>query len=49
MLWILLIVLLFLSVGGYPGWGYHSYGYVPSGLGLVLLIVLLVVLFRGRI
>ena len=46
---ILLIILLLLSVGAFPAWPYsRSWGYYPSGgLGLVLLIVLVVVLFNG--
>lgn len=44
---IVLIVLLVLALGGAPTWGYHSYGWYPSGgLGLVVLILLLVLLFR---
>jgi hypothetical protein len=45
---ILLILLLLLVFGGLPQWGYHQYGYAPSGLGFVLLIVVLLVLFSGR-
>lgn len=42
---ILLIVLLMIVVGGLPRWGYHNYGYGPSGgVGLVLLIVLILLL-----
>jgi hypothetical protein len=46
---ILLIILLLLSVGAFPTWPYsRGWGYYPSGgLGLVLLIVLIVVLFNG--
>lgn len=41
MLLILLIVLI-LCLGGLPTWGYHPYGYYPSGfLGFVLLILLI--------
>lgn len=49
MLWTILLVLLVLMlIGGAPGWGYHHYGWYPSGgLGLVLVIVLIVVLLRG--
>lgn len=41
MIQVLLIVLLVLFVvGGLPNWGWHHYGYFPSGLlGLILLIV----------
>lgn len=50
MLYTLLIVILILALlGGLPTWGYHEYGYYPSGgIGLVLLIVILLVLF-GRL
>lgn len=43
---VLILVLLF-CFGGLPHWGYHQYGYYPSGLGVVLLILLVLVLF-GR-
>ncbi len=45
---ILLIIVILLIFGGLPqlSGGFHGAGYYPSGVGLVLLIVLLVVLFR---
>lgn len=48
---ILIIVLLVLSVAGLPTWGYgHSYGYYPSGVfGLLLIILLLFLLLGYRI
>ena len=46
---LLLIVLILLLFGGLPRWGYHSYGYAPSSLGAVLLIILLVLLLTGRL
>jgi Protein of unknown function (DUF3309) len=46
---ILLVIVLVLCLGGLPTWGYHAYGYVPSGLGAVLLIVLVVLLLTGRL
>ena len=46
---LLLIVLIALLFGGLPRWGYHSYGYAPSGLGTVLLIILIVLLLTGRL
>jgi len=46
---LLLIVLILLLVGGLPNFGYHSYGYRPSGLVGVLVIVLLVLLLTGRL
>jgi uncharacterized membrane protein len=43
---ILLIVLIVLLFGGLPNWGYHSYGYGPSGIvGTILIIVLILFLF----
>jgi hypothetical protein len=47
---ILLIVLVLLLVGALPTWSHTSnWGYLPSGgLGLVLL-VLLVLVFTGRL
>jgi hypothetical protein len=47
---ILLIILILLVVGALPTWPYSSgWGYYPSGgLGLVLLIMLILLLF-GRI
>jgi hypothetical protein len=47
---ILLIVLVLLLVGALPAWPYSGgWGYYPSGgLGLVL-IVLLVLVFTGRL
>ncbi len=46
---ILLILLLLVVLGGLPNLGYHSYGYGPSGIGGVLLVVVLVLLLTGRL
>jgi hypothetical protein len=48
MRFILFLILLLLLIGALPTWPYSAgWGYYPSGgLGLILLIVLLVVLFR---
>ncbi|HSX80559.1 MAG TPA: DUF3309 family protein [Candidatus Saccharimonadia bacterium] len=46
---LLLIIVLVLVFGGLPRWGYHSYGYGPSGLAGVVLLVLVVMLFTGRL
>ena len=44
---ILLLILILLVIGALPAWPYSTgWGYYPSGLGLVVLIVLLIVLFR---
>jgi hypothetical protein len=45
---VLILVILFL-VGGLPRWGYHSYGYTPSGIAGVLVIVCVVLLLTGRL
>jgi len=47
---VLMIILVLLLVGALPNWPYSSgWGYYPaSGLGLVLLITLVVLLFSGR-
>jgi len=46
---VLLIILIILLLGGLPTWGYHSYGYGPSGLVGVLVIVLIILLLTGRL
>lgn len=47
---LLLIILVLLLVGALPNWGYsRGWGYYPSsGLGLILLILLILVL-TGRV
>ena len=45
---LLIIVFLFL-VGGLPNWGYHSYGYAPSGASGLILIILVILLETGRL
>ena len=46
---IVLVVLLLLVIAGLPNWGHHSRGYGPSGIGGVVLLVLLILLLTGRI
>jgi hypothetical protein len=47
MRFILLLILLLLIIGALPTWPYSTgWGYYPSGLGLILLVVLLVMLLR---
>jgi hypothetical protein len=46
---ILLIVLILFLFGGLPRWGYHSYGYAPSGLAGVVLLVVFIMLLTGRL
>ena len=46
---LLLIVLLLLLFGGLPRWGYHSYGYGPSGIVGTILIVVLILFLMGYV
>jgi uncharacterized protein DUF3309 len=46
---LLLIILIVLLMGGLPRWGYHSYGWGPSGIAGVVLLVVLVLLGNGRL
>lgn len=48
MRFLILIILLLLIIGALPAWPYSSgWGYYPSGLGLIVLIVLAIVLLRA--
>lgn len=47
---VLLILLILILVGAVPNWGYsRGWGYGPSGLVGVLLIVVIVLLLTGRL
>jgi hypothetical protein len=47
---ILLIVLVLLLVGALPTWNHsRSWGYAPSGITGLLVVVLLILLLTGRI
>ncbi|MGE0660985.1 MAG: DUF3309 family protein [Reyranellaceae bacterium] len=47
---ILLIVLILLLLGALPAWPYsRSWGYGPSGVTLVIVIILVVLLLTGRV
>ena len=46
---LLLIVLVLFLVGGLPNWGYHSYGFKPSGIAGVVLLAVVVLLLTGRL
>jgi hypothetical protein len=47
MRFIFLLILLLLVLGALPTWPYSAgWGYYPSGLGLILLIILLIILLR---
>jgi Protein of unknown function (DUF3309) len=46
---ILLIVVILLLIGAIPSWPYsRGWGYAPSGIVGVVLIIVLVLLFTGR-
>jgi len=46
---VLLILLILLLVGGLPTWGYHSYGYAPTGAVGTILVVVVILLLLGRL
>ena len=46
---ILLIVLVLFLVGGLPNWGYHRFGFAPSGIVGVVLLIVVVLLLTGRL
>ncbi len=46
---ILFILLIVVLLGGLPAWGYHSYGWGPSGLVGIVLVVLVVLVLLGRL
>lgn len=51
LLWLLVVIILVFALVGAPGVGpwHHSYGWAPSGLGTILVIVLVILLLTGRI
>jgi hypothetical protein len=47
---ILLIVLILILIGALPTWGHsRSWGYAPSGIAGLLVVILLIMLVTGRI
>ena len=46
---ILLIVLVLLLVGGLPNWGFHKFGFAPSGLAGAVLLIVVILLLTGRL
>ena len=46
---LLLIVVVVLLFGAWPSWGWHTYGFAPSGILGIALIVLLILLLTGRL
>jgi Protein of unknown function (DUF3309) len=45
---VLLVVLILLLVGGWPSLGFHQYGYYPSGVLAIILIIVVVMFLMGR-
>jgi Protein of unknown function (DUF3309) len=45
---VLVILLWFGGIGTWPSFGYHPYGYGPSGLLLVLMVIILIVFLLRR-
>ena len=46
---LLLIVVLLIVLGGLPQVSGHGFGYGPSGIGGVILVILLIMLLTGRL
>lgn len=46
---VLIVLLILIVLGALPAVSNHQYGYGPSGLGFILLIVLLFLVFGGRL
>jgi len=47
---ILLVILILILLGALPAWPHsRSWGYGPSGITLVLLVIVIVLLSSGRI
>lgn len=47
---VLIIVLLLMLIGAIPRWGYSTgWGYGPSGIVSLLLIVVIVLVLTGRV
>jgi uncharacterized protein DUF3309 len=46
---LLLIIVLLVVLGGLPQVSGHSLGYGPSGVGGVVLLILLILLLTGRL
>lgn len=47
---IILLILVLAVIGALPTWGHsRSWGYFPSGIGGILIVILLILLFTGRV
>ncbi len=47
---VLIIILILILVGALPSWGYsRNWGYAPSGLLGVALIIVIILMLTGRV
>jgi uncharacterized protein DUF3309 len=47
---ILIVILILLLIGAIPSWGYsRSWGYFPSGIVGVVLVIVIILILMGRI
>lgn len=47
---ILIVILILILIGAIPRWGYsRSWGYFPSGIVGVVLVIVIILLLMGRI
>ena len=47
---ILIVILILLLIGAIPNWGYsRSWGYFPSGILGVVLVIVIILALMGRI
>ncbi len=46
---LLLIIILLVVLGGLPQVSGHNFGYGPSGVGGIILLILLIMLLTGRL
>ncbi len=47
---VLIVILILLLIGAIPNWGYsRSWGYFPSGIIGVVLVIVIILVLMGRI
>ncbi len=47
---VLLVILVLFLVGALPSWGYsRSWGYLPSGVVTIALLIVIVMILTGRL
>jgi hypothetical protein len=47
---ILIVILILILIGAIPNWGYsRSWGYFPSGIVGVVLVIVIILVLMGRI